>query len=214
MIESAKKWQQNANEKFDMMQRYFDGEHNLQNSSTDYEERPIERTVERSTEQRIVKRVGRPSKQATPRQPKKVCFPSMPGMHSFYLKTKFISIYFFLISCNSISVLFTESDSFDDLRQFLTVPPAALPEVSKKITKRRSTVCASSPDSEREQGVFPVRKISRAVPRIVLTSEESNSQSKPVNKPVEENSVASPGTSMQKSNGKYLYCFSIEFLLK
>lgn len=91
VIESAMKWQQNANEKFDMIQRYIDGEHNLQNSSTGNEKRPIKSTVERSTEQRT----ERQSKQATPRQPKKVCFPSMPGMHSFYLKTKFNGILLF-----------------------------------------------------------------------------------------------------------------------
>lgn len=75
LIESAKKWQQNANEKFDFIQLQINREHNLQNSlvTASNEERPIER------------RIGRPPKPPTERsskkpssQPEKNCFPSMP----------------------------------------------------------------------------------------------------------------------------------------
>ena len=87
LIESAKKWQQNANEKFDLIQLHINREHNLQNSSTtaSNEERPIQRPTER--------RIGRPPKPPTERsskkpssQPKKVCFPSMPGKQTKFLK--------------------------------------------------------------------------------------------------------------------------------
>lgn len=88
LIESAKRWQQSANDQFDMIQQHISRSHNLQIASTaaNDEERPTERRVQRpvktSTEHAPKRPAGRP---------KKVCFPSMPGKYFILL----ISISFF-----------------------------------------------------------------------------------------------------------------------
>ncbi|XP_055326863.1 uncharacterized protein LOC129580448 [Sitodiplosis mosellana] len=172
LIEAAKKWQRNANEKFDMLQQHINREHNLQNSSTttNDEERPTERPIERRTERQIERPTGRgrPRKTPTERstkeaivQPKKVCFPSMP-------------------------VLITDTvDAVDDLSEFLTEPPAALPSLMKKIAKRRSTVCVSSPESERASidVPVPIQKVSRTELSSVLAEPGTP---KSANKPKEQ----------------------------
>lgn len=68
LIDSAKKWQHKTNERFDMIHHKFVQEHNLENASTNDEQRPIE-------QQAI------PTKPVAPpvAKPKEKCHPSMPG---------------------------------------------------------------------------------------------------------------------------------------
>ena len=64
-------------------------------------------------------------------------------------------------------------DAVDDLSQFLADPPAQLPKLTKKIVKRRSTVCLSEPKRAARDATAPVEKASR-VERSPVSAEPDN----------------------------------------
>lgn len=104
--------------------------------------------------------------------------------------------------------MLTDSDARDDLQTFLTEPLATLPTVPKKVTKRRNTVCMSSPEGD---DVINVR--SRKVSRVTSNSKTavSGNQTKSVTKAKEQTPIATAATS--KCDGKsFLLEISIEYI--
>lgn len=109
----------------------------------------------------------------------------------------------------SIPVITTESDALDDLRRFLTEPPATLP-TAKKIKKRRNTVGTSSPDSDREIPEFPLKKVERIVPSTVVA--KARGRPKSIMKHKDPRPVPTAGPS--KPDGKLIKLISGESLSK
>lgn len=98
-------------------------------------------------------------------------------------------------------------DAVDDLSAFLAKPSIELPKMTKKIVKRRSTVCASGSKRAAQDAPAPVGKVSRI--ECSPMSAEPDNQSKLSGRAEQQVSIAEPNLS--EDDGKKLsICFPIE----
>lgn len=106
------------------------------------------------------------------------------------------------------SVLITDTvDAVDDLSQFLAGPLPQLPNSSKKIEKRRSTVCVAESKRAAHDASAPVDKVSRVERSSV--SADPNNQTKSV-KRTEEQAPIRTLTPTDDGGKKLSSWFSIE----